>query len=94
MRLTKARRWRRRTLEEMIVIRRDCTDFHCGASASPYYFGMIAKTLSVLATCLGATLAAAQAPFPVTIRIDASQPKGELKPIWRFFGADEPNYAT
>ena len=19
---------------------------------------------------------------------------GELKPIWRFFGADEPNYAT
>jgi len=20
-------------------------------------------------------------------------PQGELKPIWRFFGADEPNYA-
>src|SRR3954463_7070782 len=31
--------------------------------------------------------------FPVTIRVDASKPKGELKPIWRFFGADEPNYA-
>ena len=33
------------------------------------------------------------APIPVTIRVDASQPKGELKPIYRFFGADEPNYA-
>lgn len=31
--------------------------------------------------------------FPVNIRVDASQKKGELKPIWRFFGADEPNYA-
>jgi xylan 1,4-beta-xylosidase len=30
----------------------------------------------------------------VTIRVDASRPLGELKPIWRFFGADEPNYAT
>jgi xylan 1,4-beta-xylosidase len=33
------------------------------------------------------------APHPVTIRVDAGQPLGELKPIWRFFGADEPNYA-
>jgi xylan 1,4-beta-xylosidase len=32
--------------------------------------------------------------FPVLIHVDASQPKGELQPIWRFFGADEPNYAT
>jgi len=32
-------------------------------------------------------------PFPVTIRVDAAQPQGKLKPIWRFFGADEPNYA-
>lgn len=31
--------------------------------------------------------------FPVNILIDLSQKKGELKPIWRFFGADEPNYA-
>ena len=31
-------------------------------------------------------------PFPVSIRVDAARPKGELKPIWRFFGADEPNY--
>ena len=30
--------------------------------------------------------------FPVTIRIDASRPLGEMKPVWRFFGHDEPNY--
>jgi xylan 1,4-beta-xylosidase len=32
-------------------------------------------------------------PFPVVITVDADKPIGELKPIWRFFGADEPNYA-
>jgi xylan 1,4-beta-xylosidase len=31
--------------------------------------------------------------FPVSIRVDAASPRGPLKPIWRFFGADEPNYA-
>jgi xylan 1,4-beta-xylosidase len=31
--------------------------------------------------------------FPVHIEVDAAQPIGPLKPIWRFFGADEPNYA-
>ncbi|HTY86782.1 MAG TPA: hypothetical protein VMB80_04895 [Candidatus Acidoferrum sp.] len=34
------------------------------------------------------------AAFPVTIRVRADQPLGGWKPIWRFFGADEPNYAT
>jgi len=34
------------------------------------------------------------APFPVSISIDASKTEGDLHPIWRFFGADEPNYAT
>ena len=32
--------------------------------------------------------------FSVRITVDAARPKGELTPIWRFFGADEPNYAT
>jgi xylan 1,4-beta-xylosidase len=32
--------------------------------------------------------------FPVAIRLDAAQRLGPLRPIWRFFGADEPNYAT
>lgn len=31
--------------------------------------------------------------FPVQIRVDASAPLEPLKPIWRYFGADEPNYA-
>jgi xylan 1,4-beta-xylosidase len=48
---------------------------------------------------LGASLARAQAggataPFPVSIQVDASKSSGALRPIWRFFGADEPNYAT
>ena len=33
------------------------------------------------------------APFAVGIRVDAAKTTGPLKPIWRFFGADEPNYA-
>ncbi len=32
--------------------------------------------------------------IPVRIEVNAARPLGELKPIWRFFGADEPNYAT
>jgi xylan 1,4-beta-xylosidase len=32
-------------------------------------------------------------PFPVTITVDAAHPGAELTPIWRFFGADEPNFA-
>ena len=31
--------------------------------------------------------------FPVHIRIDTTKTNGALRPIWRFFGADEPNYA-
>lgn len=31
--------------------------------------------------------------LPVRMKIDAGKPVGPLVPIWRFFGADEPNYA-
>jgi xylan 1,4-beta-xylosidase len=41
----------------------------------------------------GITTTAAIESFPVKIRIDASQTKGPLRPVWRYFGADEPNYA-
>lgn len=41
----------------------------------------------------GALTAGAAESFPVTIRVDAAKPQGPLNPIWRFFGADEPNYA-
>ncbi len=36
----------------------------------------------------------AQEPIPVSIHVDAAERIGEWKPFWRFFGADEPNYAT
>lgn len=32
--------------------------------------------------------------FDVDIRVDLKDTKGKLPEIWRFFGADEPNYAT
>src|ERR1700709_754711 len=38
--------------------------------------------------------AAAEAPIPVSVEIDAARSEGALPPAWRFFGADEPNYAT
>lgn len=52
-----------------------------------YQFAIAADTSS-------ASAAATNDSFPVLIQVDASQTKGELHPIWRFFGADEPNYAT
>lgn len=50
---------------------------------------MTSKTLALLLLA-GSAMAES---FPVTIRVDAARPGAELKPIWRFFGADEPNYA-
>ncbi|MBO9544361.1 beta-xylosidase [Caulobacter sp.] len=41
-----------------------------------------------------AAFAQTTAPLPVSITVDAGKPQEELRPIWRFFGADEPNYAT
>jgi xylan 1,4-beta-xylosidase len=34
------------------------------------------------------------AAVSVTVQVDAAKPVGALPPIWRFFGADEPNYGT
>jgi xylan 1,4-beta-xylosidase len=49
----------------------------------------------VLAACaaLAANAAAAES-FAVRIEVDARRQGAQLTPIWRFFGADEPNYAT
>jgi len=33
-------------------------------------------------------------PRAVSITVDATRSDGALPPVWRFFGADEPNYAT
>ncbi|MEP7002840.1 MAG: beta-xylosidase, partial [bacterium] len=54
-----------------------------------------ALRVAVATLCIcSATSSAQQSPFPVRIRVDAAKPVGELKPIYRFFGADEPNYAV
>ena len=42
----------------------------------------------------GADSGAAGGVFHVSVQVDATALRGELKPVWRFFGADEPNYAT
>lgn len=39
-------------------------------------------------------VAAPTAPRPVSITVDADRTEGSLPPVWRFFGTDEPNYAT
>ena len=58
---------------------------------------MAGRTLLVMTAI--AVFAAEQIPaetasFPVTIRVHADRPAGDWRPVWRFFGADEPNYAT
>jgi xylan 1,4-beta-xylosidase len=54
----------------------------------------IALAVASLFAVVSAMAQTASASFPVTMTVDAGKPAGEIKPIWRFFGADEPNYAT
>lgn len=54
----------------------------------------IASVTFLAVLVLIATSANAQVDaFAVSIQVDAAVSKGELHRIWRFFGADEPNYA-
>ncbi len=65
----------------------DCWQNQAGRSS-----GM--KTLrTLLVSLLFGWTVYGQESFPVHVTVDASQTVGEWKPIWRFFGADEPNYA-
>ena len=48
---------------------------------------------SLMVTRAAPQPAPASGSFPVAIRVDAGDAKGPLKQIWRYFGADEPNYA-
>jgi xylan 1,4-beta-xylosidase len=50
--------------------------------------------LSLLMPVIAAPAVAQGNSFPVNISVDAAHDQGEVKPVWRFFGADEPNYAT
>jgi xylan 1,4-beta-xylosidase len=48
----------------------------------------------LLMACPAVALAQSEQARPVTITVDAARTDGKLPPVWRFFGADEPNYAT
>jgi xylan 1,4-beta-xylosidase len=54
----------------------------------------IAVVAMLVVTMRSLSLGADGNAFPVSVRVDASKSLGPLRPIWRFFGADEPNYAT
>jgi xylan 1,4-beta-xylosidase len=59
-------------------------------------FGLLRGVVWLVVSMAASTLAAAETTnrFPVHMTVDVAKPTGPLKPIWRFFGADEPNYAT
>src|ERR671925_1869201 len=54
------------------------------------------KRIVLAAACLlsSPVMAQGEDARPVTVSVDASKSAGALPPVWRFFGADEPNYAT
>jgi xylan 1,4-beta-xylosidase len=64
-----------------------------GALAGGVLAGMATEVSHDAVAQTPATPTAPSTSFPVTIDIDAAKPVGKLHPIWRFFGADEPNYA-
>jgi xylan 1,4-beta-xylosidase len=47
-----------------------------------------------LAIAVAMPARAQDASFPVTLSVDAAEPRESVNAVWRFFGADEPNYAT
>jgi xylan 1,4-beta-xylosidase len=54
----------------------------------------LSALISLVIFCVNSLFAADSNSFPVTIQVHAAGNLEPLKPIWRFFGADEPNYAT
>lgn len=59
---------------------------------------MLARSSAALLTAAllhaSPALASNAPPLPVAISVDAARVEGRLEPVWRFFGSDEPNYAT
>ena len=55
----------------------------------------ISRAIASLSVLMALPQAAqAQEARQVAISVDAGKTAGTLPPVWRFFGADEPNYAT
>ncbi|MFZ1055386.1 MAG: hypothetical protein WAN79_06900, partial [Opitutaceae bacterium] len=63
------------------------------SSAAPF---LAAIVLAAGPVCRAQDAAArgGKGAFDVRIRVDAGSSPGEARPVWRFFGCDEPNYAT
>jgi len=55
--------------------------------------GLIITALLSLSTAMPSLTLSASNNFVVQVKVDASRRTGQLKPVWRFFGADEPNFA-
>jgi xylan 1,4-beta-xylosidase len=76
------------------MIRRTLLAAACGALALAAARDVSSQGSSAPASPAQASQApSSAAAFPVAMRVDAAKTTGPLKPIWRFFGADEPNYA-
>ena len=56
---------------------------------NPLRTALAASLLLAAASCL-----AQSPPLAVNLTVDAGKRAGELRPIWRFFGTDEPNFIT
>jgi xylan 1,4-beta-xylosidase len=55
--------------------------------------GSLVVSLPVRAAAEPHSASADAGPIPIEIQVDAGAPLGPVNPSWRFFGADEPNYA-
>src|SRR5262245_20067242 len=64
-----------------------------GRSIVAVGFGALLGTVAIALLHGASQVPATASPFPVSIRVDAARSTGPLKQVWRFFGADEPNYA-
>jgi xylan 1,4-beta-xylosidase len=65
----------------------------CAICAATACFCIVTIAGPLSAQEAASNLASSATPIAVHIRVDAARQLGEFKPIWRFFGADEPNYA-
>jgi xylan 1,4-beta-xylosidase len=54
----------------------------------------LSAAILLAGSLLGTTALAQNTPRTVSIDVQVDRPDGTLPPMWRFFGADEPNYAT
>lgn len=68
--------------------------FYCAVDERDHRAIALATSRPVTGPRAPASAGGEAAAFPVTIRVNAARRLGELQPVWRFFGADEPNYAT